>query len=115
MLSCLCPILCNPKEQSLSGSSAHADSPGRNTRVDCYALPLQDLSDTGIEPAPLISPALARGFFTTSATGEALKLEILSKNLEFCLLLKIRKRNISKNAENCSRNHIRDVCRTQAL
>ena len=88
--------------QSLSGSSAHADSPGRNTRVDCYALPLGDLSDTGIVPAPLNSPALASGFFTTSATGEALKLEILSKNLEFWLLLKIRKRNISKNAENCS-------------
>ena len=64
--------------------------------MDCYALPLQDLSDTGIEPAPLISPALASGLFTTSATGEALKLEILSKNLEFWLLLKIRKRNIAK-------------------
>ena len=30
-----------------------------------------DLPDPGIKPAPLTSPALARGFFTTSATWEA--------------------------------------------
>ena len=37
-------------------------------------LPLQppgDLPDPGIEPASLMSPALAGGFFTTSATWEA--------------------------------------------
>ena len=32
-----------------------------------------DLSDPGIEPASLVSPALAGGFFTTSATREALE------------------------------------------
>ena len=32
---------------------------------------LWDLPDSGIKPTSLISPALARGFFTPSATGEA--------------------------------------------
>ena len=33
--------------------------------------PPKDLPDAGIEPEPLMSPALAGGFFTTSATWEA--------------------------------------------
>ena len=33
--------------------------------------PLGDLPDPGIEPASLMSPASAGGFFTTSATSEA--------------------------------------------
>ena len=33
--------------------------------------PPGDLPDPGTEPASLMSPALARGFFTTSATWEA--------------------------------------------
>ena len=33
--------------------------------------PPGDLSDPGIEPASLMSPSLAGGFFTTSATWEA--------------------------------------------
>ena len=33
--------------------------------------PPGDLHDPGIEPATLMSPALASGFFTTSATWEA--------------------------------------------
>ena len=35
--------------------------------------PPGDLSDPGIEPASLMSPALAGRFFTTVATREALK------------------------------------------
>ena len=34
--------------------------------------PAGDLPDPGIKPASLLSPALAGGFFTTSATWEAL-------------------------------------------
>ena len=34
--------------------------------------PPGDLPDPGIEPLPLMSPALAGGFFTTSATWGAL-------------------------------------------
>ena len=33
-----CPTLCNPKDCSPPGSSAHGDSPGKNTEVGCHAL-----------------------------------------------------------------------------
>ena len=46
------------------------DSLGKNTGVGCHAL-LQALRDPGIEPRPLRSPAMAVGFFTTSAIWEA--------------------------------------------
>ena len=42
------------------------------SRQECWSglpgPPTGDLPDTGIEPASLMSPALAGGFFTTSAT-----------------------------------------------
>ena len=44
------------------------DSPVYKTEVDCHFLSAGDLPDPGIEPVPLKSPALAGGFFTTSAT-----------------------------------------------
>ena len=37
--------------------------------------PPGDLSDLGMEPESLMSPALAYGFFTTTATWEALVLD----------------------------------------
>ena len=36
--------------------------------------PPRDLTDPGVEPASLVSPALAGGFFTTSATWEVIEL-----------------------------------------
>ena len=36
-----CPTLFNLMDCSLPGSSVHGDSPGRNTGVGCYAIPLQ--------------------------------------------------------------------------
>ena len=51
-------------------SSVHGDFPGKNMGVGYHAL-LQGII-LGIEPTPLTSPALAGGFFTTSATWEAL-------------------------------------------
>ena len=55
-----CPTLCNPmgfsRQEYLSG-------------LPCP--PSGDLPDPGIEPASLMSPALASSFFTTSATWEA--------------------------------------------
>ena len=62
------PTLCNAMDCSLPGSSVHGISQARIWS----GLPfpsLGDLSDLGIEPK---SPALAGGFFTTSATWEAL-------------------------------------------
>ena len=51
---------------------------GKDTGVGCRALLQGDLPNPGIEPASLKFPALAGGFFTTSATWEAqLSLELL--------------------------------------
>ena len=40
-----CPILCDPMDCSLPGSSVHVDSPGKNTGVGCHSL-LQGLFPT---------------------------------------------------------------------
>ena len=41
--------------------------------MDCHALLQGNLPDPGIEPASLVSPVVAGGFFITSATWEAPK------------------------------------------
>ena len=64
----LCPTLCNLRDPP-SGSW---DSPGKNTRVGCYALLQEDLPDPEMEPAYLTSLALPDELFTTTATWEAL-------------------------------------------
>jgi len=48
------------------------DSPGKNIGVGCH-VPLQGIFLTQglLEPVSLMFPALAGGFFTTSATWEA--------------------------------------------
>ena len=46
------------------------DSPGKNDWSWLPCPPPGDLPDPGIEPTSLRSPALAGGFFTTSATWE---------------------------------------------
>ena len=66
----LCPTLCNPLDPP--GSSPW-DSPGKNTGMGCHAV-LQGIFPTqGSSQRLLTSLALAGGFFTTSATWEALK------------------------------------------
>ena len=47
------------------------DFPGKNSGVGCHAL-LQGIPRPRMKPVSLISPALARGFFTTSTTWETL-------------------------------------------
>ena len=44
------------------------DSPSQNTGVSCHALLQGNLQNPGIKPTSLKCPALACGFFTTSAT-----------------------------------------------
>ena len=34
----MCPTLCDPMDCSLTGSSVHGDSPGKNTGVACHSL-----------------------------------------------------------------------------
>ena len=60
-----CVTLCDPMDCSLPASSVHEDCPGKNTGVGCHALLQGDLPSPRIEPA--LAPALAGGFFTTSA------------------------------------------------
>ena len=45
VLSQSCPTLCNPMDNSLSGSSVHGDCPGKNTGVGCHAR-LQEIFPT---------------------------------------------------------------------
>ena len=66
------PALCSSMDCSLSGSSAHQILQVRT--LEWVAMP--SFSGPGIEPTSLTSPALARGFFTTSATWETLLLQL---------------------------------------
>ena len=59
-------LFCSPMDYSPSGSSVYRDSSGKNTGVGCY--PFLQRIVPGIKLMSLKSPALAGGFFTTSAT-----------------------------------------------
>ena len=63
------------------------ESPGKKTGVGCRAVSPGDLPHLGIKPMSLRSPALAGGFFITSATWEAHLL--LSAHLQVDALPKI--------------------------
>ena len=67
----LYPTLWDPMDCSLPGSSAHGNSPGRNTGVGYHAL-LQGIFLTPGSDPYLLTLAVAGGFFTISATWEAL-------------------------------------------
>ena len=57
----------DPMDCSLPGSTVHGDSSGKIwSGLPCP--PPGDLPDPGIGPMPLMSPALAGGFFITSTT-----------------------------------------------
>ena len=63
----LCLTLCDPMDCSLPGSSVHGIS--RQEYRSGLSFPTQgDLPNPGIEPVPLMSPALAGWFFTTTTT-----------------------------------------------
>ena len=63
----LCLTLCDPMDCSLPGSSVHRIF--QASGLPCP--PPGDLPNPGIEPASLMSPALAGRFFDTSTTWEA--------------------------------------------
>ena len=63
-----CPILCDPMDYSLPGSSIHRQEYWSGLPYP----PPGDLPNPGIELGSLTSPALAGRFFTTQATWEAL-------------------------------------------
>ena len=62
--------LCDPVHCSPPGSSVHGILQARI--LEWVAMPSSRESSPGIEPVSLKSPPLAGGFFTTSATWEAL-------------------------------------------
>ena len=66
----LCLTLCNPMHRSLPGSSVHGILQARILGWVAISSS-RDLPDPGIEPASLMSPAQAGGFFTTGTTWEA--------------------------------------------
>ena len=87
----LCLALCSPMDRSLPGSSVHGHEYGHG--LPCP--PPGGLSDPGIEPVSLTSPALAGGFFTTIATWESLLsappkffLFVLAAGRSLCSLLR---------------------------
>ena len=63
--------LCNPMDRSLPGSSVHGIPQARLLEWVAIFNSRGGLPDPGIEPKSLASPALAGGFFTTSAPWEA--------------------------------------------
>ena len=65
----LCPTLCIPIDYSMLGSSVHGILYARI--LEWVAIPFfKGFSNPGIEPVSLMSPALAGGSLTTSATAE---------------------------------------------
>ena len=66
-----CPTLCDPMDCSLSGSSVHGDSSGKDTGVGCRALLQGIFPIQGSNPCLFKSPELAGGFFTTGASWKA--------------------------------------------
>ena len=64
----LCLTFCDPMDCSPPWSSVHGIFQARNTGAGLPCPPPGDLSDPGIEPVSLMSPALAARFFTTGAT-----------------------------------------------
>ena len=64
------PTLCDPMDCSPPGSAVHGILQARI--LEWVAMPFsRDLPDLGIEPVFLMSPELAGGFLTSSATWEA--------------------------------------------
>ena len=66
-----CLTLCNSMDCDPPGSSAHGDSPSKNTGVGCHTLFQGTFLTQGSKLCLFMSPALAGRFFTTSTTWEA--------------------------------------------
>ena len=66
-------LFCDPMDCSLPGSSVHGISQSRILEWLPFPPP-GNLPNSGIEPVPLVPPALAGGFFTTEPLGKSLLL-----------------------------------------
>ena len=72
-----CPTLCDPMDLSLPDSSVRGILQARILKWVAMPSP-GDLPDPGINPPSLMSPALVGGFFTRSATWEAIAQGIIN-------------------------------------
>ena len=70
-----CPTLCDPMDY-IACQAPLSMGFSRQEHWSGLPCPPPDLPDPGMEPASLMSPALAGRFFTTSATWEAPKIRI---------------------------------------
>ena len=66
-----CPTICNPMDSRLPGSSVHGILQARILEWVAISFS-RESCNPGIEPGSLMSPALACGLFTTSASWEAM-------------------------------------------
>ena len=66
----LCLTPCNPMDCSPPGFSVQGILQARILQEESPFPPPGDLPNPGAEPKSLASPALAGGFFTTSASGK---------------------------------------------
>ena len=103
LLSLFNPMtLFNPMDCSPPGSSDHGDSSGKNSGVGCHAF-LQGIFLTQRLSLSLKSPALAGGFFNTSATWEDQLIsceQLAVSRLDMCLLKKKKKKNTQKESQS---------------
>ena len=67
------PTLCGPMDCNPRGSSVHGIFSRQEYWSGLPFPPPGDLPNPGIKPRSLVSPALASGFFTTSATWEGIR------------------------------------------
>ena len=68
-----CPTLCDPMDRSLPGSNVYGILQARiQNGLPCPTL--ADLSNPGIEPVTLTSPALTGGLFTLVPPGKPVRL-----------------------------------------
>ena len=79
----LCPTLCNPINCSVPGSSAFGNLQAR-------ILKWAAMPSIGMESKPLMSPAMAGGFFTTSATWEIPISQIsMARDILCCYIIEV--------------------------
>ena len=78
----LCPILCDPLNHSPPGPLSMEFSKQEYWSGVPFPTP-GDLPNSGMEPTSLVCPALASGFFTTSASWEPLDITGYSGCLQY--------------------------------
>ena len=79
-----CPILCNPMDDSLPGSSVHGDSARKNTGMGCHAHLQGTLPNPGTE---LRSPSLQEDSLPSELPGKPKNTGVGSLSLLQCIFL----------------------------